>query len=481
MRKAFVKLCLIFAAALLCIAVGAPALVSKANSAQTYWTGVYSTGALTTDDTCPVVVESELLTFDLQQFPSNYYESAEEFLEYDGKVTAQYTFYNPADYTVEMTLAFPYGGLPSYGSDFLEAGYGDYYYDYISADDTGKYAITSDGEEIEKTVRHTYSTMDYFNTEEDLAKLCDGFKEDDFFSPDTTIYEYVVRFYDLSYKSLFVTAEFDSAERRVFSSNSSYSVLEKGGAKLGWWADEGDSITIYSTDTSPENLTWNFYTTGAEKTKAAGKAEIESRNELTFKQFALEDRSEQSSVSETDWYNAVVDMINEQVNWGRNYFDISLEESYLMRWYVYTLTIEPYDRVVNEVTAPIYPAIDLGYDYPVCLYNYLLSPAQTWADFGSLEIRINTQYYIVDDILGEFRETEYGYVYVSDGLPDSELLFALSASSEKHNIYRDYYDGQREQILFVVLLVVLAVLPVLVPVVTLVVLLAMRSREKSRR
>lgn len=85
-----------------------------ANSAQTYWEGADSAGAVITDENCPIVVEHELLTFDISDFPQNDYGSEEECLDYSAKVTAQYTFYNPADYTVTAKLVFPFGNLPSY-------------------------------------------------------------------------------------------------------------------------------------------------------------------------------------------------------------------------------------------------------------------------------------------------------------------------------------------------------------------------------
>ena len=86
-----------------------------ANSAQTHWTGVDATGAMVTDENSPIVVEKEVLTFDITEFPSNYYREMEEYLAYSGKVTAEYTFYNPSDYTVTATLLFPYGKTPDYG------------------------------------------------------------------------------------------------------------------------------------------------------------------------------------------------------------------------------------------------------------------------------------------------------------------------------------------------------------------------------
>ena len=52
--------------------------------------------------------------------------------------------------------------------------------------------------------------------------------------------------------------------------------------------------------------------------------------------------------------------------------------------------------MVNSVTAPIYPSINTRYTSPIYEYTYLLSPAGSFADFGSLEIRINTPFYLVN-------------------------------------------------------------------------------------
>ena len=113
-----------------------------ANSAQTRWTGTDSTGAIVLDEDSPIIVEKELLTFDIQEFPQSYYHDMNEFLAYSAKVTAEYTFYNPSDYHVSATLAFPFGGTADYA----------YVEDTV---DTNKYDITIDGEVIDKQIRHT--------------------------------------------------------------------------------------------------------------------------------------------------------------------------------------------------------------------------------------------------------------------------------------------------------------------------------------
>ena len=44
-----------------------------ANSAQRHWRGTDGTGAVVTGESCPIVVDKELLTFDVQEFPEQYY------------------------------------------------------------------------------------------------------------------------------------------------------------------------------------------------------------------------------------------------------------------------------------------------------------------------------------------------------------------------------------------------------------------------
>lgn len=40
-----------------------------ANSAQSSWEGIYATGTIVADEDCPIIVERELLTFDISEFP----------------------------------------------------------------------------------------------------------------------------------------------------------------------------------------------------------------------------------------------------------------------------------------------------------------------------------------------------------------------------------------------------------------------------
>ena len=123
---------------------------ASANSAQMHWRGTDATGAIIADENCPLIVEHELLTFDIGQFPESYYREVSDYLAYSGSVTAEYTFYNPADYSVDATLVFPFGAIPDYGH--IRDSETD---EMLRYSDTEKYDIIVDGKAIDRTLRHT--------------------------------------------------------------------------------------------------------------------------------------------------------------------------------------------------------------------------------------------------------------------------------------------------------------------------------------
>ena len=103
MERKTKRLC--FAIPLLCLlTVVALLLPASANSAQTWFQGQDSTGAFMPEGSeSPIVVEGERLIFDLPHFPV-LYGNVQENAEYAARVTAEYTFYNPSEYTVTSRL-----------------------------------------------------------------------------------------------------------------------------------------------------------------------------------------------------------------------------------------------------------------------------------------------------------------------------------------------------------------------------------------
>ena len=422
-------------AALACVFLLSAMLIvpASANSAQTQWEGVDSAGAVVRDGGSPIIVEKELLTFDIQEFPDNHYFDLDSYLAYSGKVTAEYTFFNPSDYTVTATLLFPFGCEPMYATN-------EYY-----SKDTEKYDILIDGQPVEKVMRYTLSSgFDQFELETDLALLNDDYVTDSFYSLDLPVTKYVFMPSGVDTETYGAAdAGFDMVrddpERRIyFVDQNGLHTQDDGDLRVHSGVENGEAITVYVIGQDyAEFPQWKFYQDGGveDGEEINGTMTLESREELSFHDLALSKWNADSGVSKIDWYNAIVAMLTGSSDstgsnlhlWEFGSLDLS---RYLMRWYEYEISIGPGERIVNTVTAPIYPSINGRYEPPIYEYTYLLSPAKTWAEFGNLDIVVNTPYYMTVSGPEGFQYNNPGYELHLTGLPEGELTFTLSAEKD---------------------------------------------------
>lgn len=437
-------------------------VTALANSAQTYFRGISPTGTMVTGEQSPLIVEQEQLTFDLQEFPLEYYSSLEEYLAYTGRVTAEYTFHNPADYDVTVKLAFPFGQTPDYGYSYNHETEQQVY-----AADGEKYDITVDGESIEKTVRHTlFYRGENFELEKDLRRLTDGYAEDAFWKFDTPVtkYTYTIDGIDEEFEAARLGFKWSGDENKT-----KLMLVEQCGGEdaeeyvaVTRWVKNGDTIELYVFgEPLEQELEW-FSENGAEDTPFDYTLTLKGTETMTFREFAMEDYQENSGILPSDWYNAMVAHLNQSegafgILGNFEYEGTNLSDA-LLRWYEYEITVPAGETVVNTVTAPMYPSSDLNYQPPVYQYTYLLSPAKTWAEFGSLDIVVNTPYYMTERGLEGFEKTEQGYALSLDGLPEGELEFTLSAEENPKPPLRDRL--QRGRLLEAVVLFVLAAISV---------------------
>lgn len=422
------RLCLSLFALVLLVSLCVPA---SANSANRHWVGSYSAGSAVTDSDCPVTVEREHLTFDLPSLPE-VFMSASDLENYRSSVTAEYVFSNPADYTVTATLAFPFGEWPSYLFSGLDEN-------GQSFPDAFRYGVLADGEPVDVRLRHTYGYSSSFELDRDLARLSDELREDGFFTPDTPV---TVVYYEVEgTRHCYASFSWDESAApgvRVMFSPSGYDWNESTRRTLlgAWCADDRVLEVIFFGTEAPPDLAWTVYENGSRGDKldlAVTRNDRKTEN-MTFSQYVSQKRGDQSDVSPTDWYNAVVDSLNDHLRGGviADWFNLS---NRLIRWYEYDLTFLPGATLTNTVTAPVYPSID-GYYLPaVYVYRYLLSPARTWASFGTLTIDIRTDLYLRDPSVSGFQKTGTGWTATLSGLPDGELDFSLCASESPERIY----------------------------------------------
>ena len=327
------------------------------------------------------MVDKELLSFDVREFPKNYYNSTEEFLAYTGKVTAEYTFSNPADYAVTATLVFPFGNLPLYG----EYIYDSYTGKHTAALETDRFGVAVNGKPIEATVRHTLKDRGTpFSLDTDMPRLADGYISDSFFRPELPVWVQQYSVEGIDPENQAATAAFvlreDPTKTRVLWEEKSGMAALKDSIRMSGWAKTGDTFTVYIFGEPPkDDIAWSLYENGACEKKIDGNIKLKYSEQTTFRAFAFGEYDNSSGTSEVDWYNAQVAFLNagsEEWQQGGIYTEKSAFS--LMRWYEYTLTLEPGQTLTNTVTAPLYPAIDAGYTPSIYTYTYLLSPAKTW-------------------------------------------------------------------------------------------------------
>ncbi len=394
---------------------------ASANSAVRYWEGSTAYGVVTGEGQCPVAVLHETLTFDIPHFPFSTYDA------YAPKVIADYTLHNPSDADITLQLAFPFGQEPNYPNGFTDSF------------DKDAHRVSLNGQPVKMQLRNTY-LWGQFDLLNDLPKLRDGYAKHDFYSFELPVTHYV---YELRKNNVNQTAQAyaelliknDLGEKTKIFVPDSASPRDGDGVHIRVDVHRNTMqqiLDVYVLGESLETLPeWKL---GFHNDAKPFNAEFSllSTTEMTYYDFAMLEYEENESVSERDWYNAVTDaFIQGERDFGvtSTYHSTLDMTGWLMQWYEYEITVPAGQTVQHTVTAPIFPSIDEGYEPTVYEYNYLLSPATTWASFGTLDVIINTPYYLVNDIYA-YESFEGGYKKHFESLPSGELSFLLSTDED---------------------------------------------------
>lgn len=450
-------------------ALGVCGLSADANSGAPSEGGMTANGIYSVHEESVLEVESELLTFEIPSFPN----MPGEGQAYDARVTAEYTFTNPTDEYVTTQMAFPYGVRPDYARRLDVAEISD--------------PIKIDGQAAEYEVRHTYGLFGDFMV--DVLNIRDGYIEDDFYSPELPVTIYTV---GATYE---VKSGFSASARLRLENIAGYGDNTRF---IGPFRNTGGVLTAWESIRSGVGV--NFYVLGDDfaldgrewkvssySDKAGGYVDIDAYVKITRQTTTLGELiflryDEECGISRVDWYNGAISGLSDDAVAGYEK-DIQPDASSFNAWYVYETNVAPHSSFTNSVTAPLFPIIYYDYTPNVFEYEYYLSPAKSWADFGELEIVINSPYYIQSDFTSgnvTFKSAEGGYSATYSGLPEGELTFALCSVQTPQFLKRaDSTDILPDQWGLYALLWIAALLPFAIIAVTATVLIAKRKRGKS--
>lgn len=424
-----------------------------ANSAAPYVEGVTASGTFLLEGDCPLQVTSENLTFDLQEFPSHTFD-AYDVADYKGNVTAEYTFYNPESYAVRAKMLFPFGGKPSY---FNESYYDEdlQKYSLIPFDDTQKYAVSVNGQAVDKRLRYTWSDTaggyeeDPFDVEKEMAKIHDEYLKHSFYTPETSVYKYTYTIqanedsFPLYLKLKF---SFDKEKTNLAFENLNF---------VDFWDSEGN---FFAFDFDYSWSTVTFYVFGEDissppnfyiSNETEVPIDLKEKEETTVSALILQHMENAQETVLIDAYNAFISRIMNWETFGYSNAFAIFERS-PMRWCEYEMDVGANSTATNAVTVPIYPTINNidGYNrYNSYTYTYLLSPAQTWSSFENLTINVHTPYTLTHSVLEGFEKTENGYSLHVNSLPNGELRFTLR---DPANIEKEEQDDLKELIQIII-------------------------------
>lgn len=387
-----------------------PERVADANSAQRYFEGIDSTGALVDMENCPIVVDKEDLDFYIEYSDDAPSRDDIYYAARFGYVTATYTFRNPSENTINMDVVFPYGYAPK-NDKIVEK----------------ECSVKVDGEDVAWKKRYTLKEYYRFNAVDDMQLIKDGFDQDEYFYTDKKVYKYVYSVNDNVNGRKLEFQFASSSDRKIVTDYYSYS----------------GSSTLYVDTVGKQELT--FYVIGEDLDLAAceetvineqkgGHLTLVSRTEQTFgDELAFINRPKDSDISDVDWYNALsskFDYVRNVTVFSPQYLTVLGIDGYnggyeLFRWCQYTLSIAPGQSVVNAVTVPLFPSVDVHYDPDVYEFTYYLSPATTWAGFKDLTVNIHTNGYVLKYQDKGFEKVDGKYTYHTDTLPSGELTFKV--------------------------------------------------------
>ncbi len=398
-------------------------VTAYANSAPTRWRGSDSTSIIINNEDCPVIVEKERLTFDINSLPTGYHSDTDSYT--GAKFTAEYTLHNPTDMDVTATVLFPFGTKGDYydesymyGKDFVEENY----------------LVQIDGQDIVAEKRYTFFPYNYreFDIDRQIKRISDEYIGDDFFNPDQKVTKFEVDIDKIDREDeIYLTWQGKNDGAVLFTYSYTEGRFEEDKLYLtigdGSWFD-----VVYFVIGDGENRP-DVKIINRENLAGVSAESITSTEEMTLRDFIKKyvyTNLNYYDLPRADFDNIVSDIFtsgskgNNNRNFAEHlgYYNIPSD---LMCWYKYDITIPSGETVVNTVTAPLFPDVNTGYEPDIFTYNYLLSPAKRWADFKNLQVVINTPYYITESSL-DFEKTETGYKNTFDILPDKELAFTVS-------------------------------------------------------
>ena len=429
----------VFALLLSVIVLLSSFVFASANSGPTHMDADEGMG-LTVDPGCPIEVTHEDLHFDFS-------DTALDWVNTYGSVTASYEMVNPTGEDVSVTMAFPYSCT-------------------LSDPEHGVSSVLVNGESISYDTYYGAFTDDIelssISFDDILSNVVTEIPE---YPEDCMLYEFYIPEGELSgHQRLYLSVTFDDPGFTCISTASGFG-SEEGTFLLTEWiyagrGDNGFSLLVCG-DTVPEftiNVSEDYEATDSalKPTESYGTAKYSSRG-CTLREFiksCVNEYIEAPAEFSDAYYSAVLDSFK--------YFEDShpvipayevINTAYYknrLAMAVYTVDFAAGEAKNVSVTCGINGEMNRSDGYVIdgstATYTYLSNPAKNWASFGTLSITVTLPedvplYSSVPELTYNENDT---YEAKLDGLPEENIVITLGSHNAANREPSITLDGLLE-------------------------------------
>ena len=379
-------------------------------------------------------MDSLALTYDIPELPADEFDESEILEAYSSTLRLDYTFSNPTDTEQTVKMMFAAGDLPSYAERSV-----------TSAQRAALYTVELDGERITPELRHVWTSYPQgyrtgyngYDPREYAGNLHDSYAGHALLSPDLPVTVYTYQPYSeldedgYFYYDMTAPFEYDASRTLIFSDRNVSAREENGTPRLRVRVGEDSLVTLYVLGEDIGEVNWKLLDDG-KRVEGSGVRVVDKKS-ITFGELAMREYDPDAGISEHDWYNAVLDMMDychmeDSCLLGYNKSTGSRESveldvsSNLQCFLTYDVTLGAGESTVNSITLPVYPDVLDYYSPKAATFRYHFHGGFDWKTVGKYTVRINTRQKIMTDeensvSINDYKKDRNGYTLPARSTP----------------------------------------------------------------
>lgn len=386
-------------------------------------------------------LQSLVLTYDVPKLPEEEYTDLASLQDYPARLKLDYTFYNSTDKEQTVQMLFAVGNVPSYVKDM---GTG--------AQRAALYQVELGGERITPELRFAWTpnpqryqtSISSYDPRDFADNLQNSYATHALLSPDLPVTVYTYQPYseldenDRFYCDMTASFDYDPARTLIFSDHHT-PFVESATPKLRARVSHESLVTLYVLGEDIGEVNWKLTDDG--KRAEGCSVRVVERRSTTFGELAMQEYDPSAGISEQDWYNAVVDMMEyshmegscllgyNKHHGSRVLVDLDVSSN-LQGFLAYDVTLGAGERTVNSITLPVYPSLMEYYSPRACTFRYHFHGDYDWRTAGEYSVRINTKYKIMSEGPNSSSPDKYqkdwgGYTLPERSVPDRSYAVTL--------------------------------------------------------